>query len=366
VTSQRLLLGPGPSNAAPEVLEALARPLYGHLDPVFVALMDETSQRLRDVFRTTNRMTFAVSGTGSAGMEAALVNVLEPGDVAVIGVNGVFGNRMVDVATRAGATAAAITTEWGRPIAVDEVRAALSAHPGAKVFALVHAETSTGVAQPIDEIAAVVRDHGAIFVLDTVTSLAGMPVDIDGWGVDVAYSGTQKCLSVPPGLSPITFSDRALEAVRARTSPPQSWYLDVTLLEAYWGPTEGARVYHHTAPISMVTALHAGLRLVLDEGLEARWERHVRAAARLSDGLVSRGFAYVAPEGMRLPMLHCVRLPGQAEEAMLRARLLDEHSIEVGAGLGPFKGECWRIGLMGHNATEANVDRLLEAIDTLL
>lgn len=361
--ADRLLLGPGPSNAAPEVLAALARPLYGHLDPVFVALMDETSQRLREVFRTANRMTFAVSGTGSAGMEAALVNLLEPGDVAVVGRNGVFGTRMVEVATRAGAKVAAVDAEWGRPIDPAAIEDALDAHPEAKVVCLVHAETSTGVAQPVEDIARLARERDKLFVLDTVTSLGGMPVEIDRWGVDVAYSGTQKCLSVPPGLSPITFSDRALGAVRARRVGVQSWYLDVTLLEAYWGPSDGARVYHHTAPVSMVTALHAGLGLVLDEGLEARWERHVRCAELLSAGLVERGFTYVAPEGMRLPMLHCVRLPGEADEAALRRRLLDEHSIEVGGGLGPFAGTCWRIGLMGHNAREDNVERLLGAID---
>ncbi len=356
-------MGPGPSNAAPEVLEAIGRPLYGHLDPSFVAIMDETSAQLRTMFRTSNRMTFPISGTGSAGLEAALVNLLEPGDKAIICRNGVFGTRMVEVATRAGAEAIAIDEAWGKPISADAVRDALAATPDVKVFAMVHAETSTGVAQPIDEIAELVRDHGALFVLDCVTSLAGMPVDVDAWGVDVAYSGTQKCLSVPPGLAPITYSDRALEAVRARRTPVQSWYLDVTLLEGYWGSD---RVYHHTAPISMVFALHAGLRLVAEEGLETRWKRHAEAAALLSEGLTERGFAYVAAEGMRLPMLHCVRLPGDADEAALRKRLLDEHSIEVGAGLGPFRGGCWRIGLMGHNATPGNVSTLLAAIDAVL
>jgi alanine-glyoxylate transaminase/serine-glyoxylate transaminase/serine-pyruvate transaminase len=364
--TERLLMGPGPSNVAPEVLEALALPLYGHLDPLFLQILDETSERLRTVFRTDNRLTFAVSGTGSAGMEAALVNLIEPSDDVVICTNGVFGNRMVDVATRAGANAHHVVADWGRPIEGGDVRTVLGERPDARVFAMVHAETSTGVAQPVDEIASIVHDHGALFVLDTVTSLAGMPVGIDAWGVDVAYSGTQKCLSVPPGLAPITFSERAIAAVRERKTPVQSWYLDVTLLEAYWRPSEGARVYHHTAPISMLTALHAGLGLVLDEGLEARWERHSKMAELLTSGLLERGFTYVAPEGMRLPMLHCVKLPGDVDEAVLRKRLLDEHSIEVGAGLGPFKGTCWRIGLMGHNATESNVETLLGAIDSVL
>jgi len=299
-------------------------------------------------------------------MEAALANLIEPGDDVVVCVNGVFGNRMVDVATRAGANAHHVVADWGRAVEAADVRTVLGEHPDARLFAMVHAETSTGVAQPIDEIASIVRDHGTLFVLDTVTSLGGMPVEVDAWGVDVAYSGTQKCLSVPPGLAPITFSERAIAAVRERKTPVQSWYLDVTLLEGYWRPSESARVYHHTAPISMLTALHAGLGLVLDEGLEARWDRHAKTSDLLSAGLLDRSFDYVAPEGMRLPMLHCVRLPEGADEAVLRKRLLDEHSIEVGAGLGPFKGTCWRIGLMGHNATEANVETLLEAIDSVL
>ena len=361
--TERLLMGPGPSNAAPEVLEALSRPLLGHLDPDFLAILDDVAAMLREAFRTSNRMTFAVSGTGSAGMEAALVNVLEPGDEAIVCVNGVFGTRMTDVATRAGASVVKIEAPWGEPIAAGAARDALAAHPGAKVFAMVHAETSTGVAQPVDEIAGLVREHGALFVLDAVTSLAGMPVSVDDWGVDVAYSGTQKCLSVPPGLAPITYSQRAIDVVRARETPVQSWYLDVGLLEGYWGSD---RVYHHTAPISMVTALQAGLRLVLDEGLEPRWKRHAANGAVLARELAARGFSYVPPEGMRLPMLHCVRLPDGSDEAALRKRLLVEHGIEVGAGLGPFKGACWRIGLMGHTSSERNIERLLIALDQLL
>lgn len=365
--TERLLLGSGPSNTAPEVLEALSRPVIGFMDPVFLELMDETAEALRSVFRTENRMTFAVSGTGSAGMEAALVNLLEPGDEAIVCSNGVFGGRMSEVSSRAGAQVTLVEADWGMPIEAGQVHQVLARHPGAKLLALVHAETSTGVAQPIDEIAEAVRDHGALFVLDTVTSLSGMPVEIDAWGVDVAYAGTQKCLSVPPGLAPITFSERALETIRARSTPVQSWYLDVTLLEAYWGPSDGARVYHHTAPVSMLYALHAGLKVVLDEGLEARWERHAKTADVLRAGLLDRGFSYVAPEGMRLPMLHCVRLPAEAgaEAAVLRGRLLSEHSIDVSAGLGPLR-DCWRIGLMGHSCRESNVEALIHAIDAIL
>ncbi len=356
-------MGPGPSNVAPEVLQALARPITGHVDPEFLTILDEIAERLRAVFRTQNRMTFAVSGTGSAGMEAALVNVLEPGDEAIVCVNGVFGGRLADIASRAGASVVRIEAPWGEPMAAEAIAETLSTHAHAKVLALVHAETSTGVAQPIDEIAQIVAGHPALFVLDAVTSLSGMRVDVDAWGVDVCYSGTQKCLSVPPGLSPITFSDSAMDAVRARGTPVQSWYLDVTMLEQYWGPE---RVYHHTAPVAMLAALHAGLGVVLDEGLEARWDRHVRIGAMLAKELTSRGFRYVAPEGARLPMLHCVRVPDGIDEAATRGRLLSEYGIEIGAGLGPFRGECWRIGLMGYTCTERNVLTLLAALDGLI
>lgn len=360
---ERLLMGPGPSNVAPEVLQALARPITGHLDPEFLTMLDEIAERLRNVFRTQNRMTFAVSGTGSAGMEAALVNILEPGDETIVCVNGVFGGRLSDIAGRCGASVVRIESPWGEPISADAVADTLRAHPQAKAFALVHAETSTGVAQAIPEIAEALANHPALFVLDTVTSLSGMCVDIDAWGVDVCYSGTQKCLSVPPGLSPITLSDRAMEIVRGRKTPVQSWYLDATMLEQYWGSD---RVYHHTAPVAMLAALHAGLGLVLDEGLETRWERHAQLGSMLAKELTSRGFSYVAPEGSRLPMLHCVRLPEGVDEAKTRGRLLSEYGIELGAGLGPFRGECWRIGLMGYTCTERNVLTLLAVLDGLI
>jgi alanine-glyoxylate transaminase/serine-glyoxylate transaminase/serine-pyruvate transaminase len=360
---QRLLMGPGPSNVAPEVLEALAKPITGHLDPEFLQVLDEIADRLRVVFQTANRMTFAVSGTGSAGMEAALVNVLEPGDTAIVCVNGAFGGRMAEIASRAGASVVRLETKWGAVIPLDDVRRALDDHPDAKIVAAVHAETSTGAAQPIEEVAAVVREHAALFVVDAVTSLGGMPVAVDEWGIDVCYSGAQKCLSVPPGLSPITFSGRALEVVASRTTPVQSWYLDVTLLEKYWGEEH---VYHHTAPISMLIALHAGLGLVCDEGLQARWQRHAELGVRLAKELEAREFEYVALGGHRLPMLHCVRLPEGVEDAATRKRLLTRHGIEVGAGLGPFAGTCWRIGLMGYTCSESNVLTFLAALDDVL
>jgi alanine-glyoxylate transaminase/serine-glyoxylate transaminase/serine-pyruvate transaminase len=360
---QRLLMGPGPSNVPPEVLEALAKPITGHLDPEFLKMLDEIAERLRVVFQTANRMTFAVSGTGSAGMEAALVNVLEPGDTAIVCVSGAFGGRMAEIASRAGAEVVRVETEWGGVISLDEVRDALDVHPDAKVVAAVHAETSTGAAQAIAELGTVVRARAALFVVDAVTSLGGMPVAVDEWGIDVCYSGTQKCLSVPPGLSPITFSERALDVVRSRSTPVQSWYLDVTLLEKYWGQD---RVYHHTAPISMLTALHAGLGIVCDEGLEARWQRHAELGAMLAKELEARGFEYVALEGHRLPMLHCVRLRDGVDEASARKRLLVDFGIEVGGGLGPFAGTCWRIGLMGYTCTERNVRTLIAALDDVL
>ena len=359
----RLLMGPGPSNVHPDVLEALAKPITGHLDPEFLETLDDLAERLRAVFKTTNRMTFAVSGTGSAGMEAALVNVLEPGDTAIVCVNGAFGGRMAEICSRAGAEVERVETEWGQIIDVASLREALDAHPDAKLVAAVHAETSTGAAQPVADVGAMVRDHSALFVVDAVTSLGGMPVLVDEWGIDVCYSGTQKCLSVPPGLSPITYSEQALEAVDARRTPVQSWYLDVTLLSKYWGSD---RVYHHTAPISMLNALHAGLGLVLAEGLEARWKRHTELGAMLAKELEARGFEYVAPERHRLPMLHCVRVPGGVDEAAGRKKLLADFGIEVGAGLGPFAGKCWRIGLMGYTCDERNVLTFLAALDDVL
>ncbi|HVL80265.1 MAG TPA: alanine--glyoxylate aminotransferase family protein [Actinomycetota bacterium] len=360
--TERLLLGPGPSNAAPEVLASLSDPLVGHMDPAFLDTLDRVSSMLREVMRTSNRLTFAVSATGSGGMEAAIVNLVEPGDTAIVCVNGVFGSRMTEVAARAGARVVTVEAPWGSPVDPQAVASALDSHPDARLVGIVHAETSTGTRSDVQAVAAAVSGR-ALLVVDAVTSLGGMPLEVDGWGIDVCYSGTQKCLSVPPGLAPITFSDRAIERVRSRTSPVRSWYLDVTMLERYWGSD---RVYHHTAPISMVNALEAGLRLVLDEGLEARWDRHRRVASELGEALEARGFTYVPHPDHRLPMLHCVRVPDGFDEAAERKRLLTEHGIEVGGGLGAFAGTCWRIGLMGHNARTGSVTRLLDALDRAL
>jgi alanine-glyoxylate transaminase / serine-glyoxylate transaminase / serine-pyruvate transaminase len=359
---ERTLFGPGPSDVAPSVLEAMARPVIGHLDPAFVALLDEVGSMLRTVFRTSNEVTFAVSGTGSAGMEMALVNLLEPGDRAVVGVAGVFGERLAEIARRCGAEVEEVRVDWGTPVPDDAIASALERGP-AKLVAIVHAETSTGMRQPIERIAGAAREAGALVVVDAVTSLAGIPLEVDGWGIDVCYSGTQKCLSVPPGLSPITFSLRAMDAIAARRTPVRSWYLDVTLITRYWG---AERVYHHTAPISMLYGLHEGLRLVLDEGLEARWRRHETLGGELQDALVAKGFELLAQDGYRLPQLTAAALPRGAAERALRARLLDEFGIEVGGGLGAFAGRAWRIGLMGESCRKPKLDRLLDAIGNVL
>lgn len=363
---ERLLLGPGPSNAHVSVLEAMSRPLVGHLDPDFIALLDRTKEGLRSVFGTGNAMTLPISATGSAGMEAAIVNLLEPGERVVVGANGVFGGRMAEVARRAGAEVTVVEARWGTTLDANAMAEAI-ARVRPKVVGFVHAETSTGVCQPVDEIVAAARAVDAMVVLDCVTSLAGRPVELDAWGIDAAYSGSQKCLSCPPGLSPVSFSDRALDAVRARKRPVQSWFLDLTLLAGYYGGEK--RVYHHTAPITAIYGLAAGLDRVLEEGLPARYARHEAAAARLVAGLEPLGFSPLVAEADRLPMLTSVRLPERVRslgEGAVRSRLLEEFGIEVGAGLGPLAGEIWRIGLMGENARPEPVDRLLEALHKIL
>jgi alanine-glyoxylate transaminase / serine-glyoxylate transaminase / serine-pyruvate transaminase len=363
----RLLLGPGPSPVHPEVLAAQARPVVGHLDPWFLTLADEIAAMLRTVFRTANRLTFPVSGTGSAGMEAAVVNVVSPGDTVIVGVNGVFGGRLADTARRAGAQVVELVEDWGRIVPPERVEEALGSHPEARAVILVHAETSTGAHQPLAEVGAMLRDTGTLFVVDAVTSLGGMPVEVDAWGLDVVYSGTQKCLSVPPGLAPITFSPKAEAVLDRRGARVQSWYLDVTAVRLYWGQTDaGGRAYHHTAPISALYGLHEGLRRVLAEGLETRWARHAEVGGLFQDHIVARGGRLLAQESHRLPQLTAFAWPDGVDEADLRARLLEQHGIEVGGGLGDFAGRAWRVGLMGEGATHPNVDRLLAAMDDLL
>jgi alanine-glyoxylate transaminase / serine-glyoxylate transaminase / serine-pyruvate transaminase len=360
---ERLLLGPGPSPVHRDVLDAQARGMIGHLDPWFLGCTDEVVDMLRRVFRTDNRLTFAVSGTGSAGMEAAVVNLVEPDDVVIIGCNGVFGGRLADAARRAGAEVVELSQPWGRIIPPDQVEDALREHPDAVAVYLVHAETSTGAHQPLEEVGRLLADGETLLVVDAVTAIGGVPLEVDGWGLDVVYAGTQKCLSVPPGLAPITFSPRAEERLDRRSRPVQSWYLDVPAIRSYWG---GERAYHHTAPISALLGLHEGLRRVLDEGLEARWQRHEEVGSRLQSELIDRDLELFAEEGHRLPQLTAVEAPAGVDADDVRGRLLEQHGIEVGGGLGELAGRGWRIGLMGEGATGDNVDRVLDALDGLL
>jgi alanine-glyoxylate transaminase / serine-glyoxylate transaminase / serine-pyruvate transaminase len=354
----RVLLGPGPSCVHPRVYQALGAPIVGHLDPQFVSLMEEVKQLLRATFRTDNKMTLPISGTGSAGMEACLVNIIEPGDPVLVCVNGVFGERMSEVARRCGANVHRIQAEWGVPFGAEDVKAALAKAPF-KAVCLVHAETSTGVLQPMEAIAQAVRQAGTLLVLDTVTSLGGVQVEVDQWGVDLCYSGTQKCLSCPPGLAPVTISDRALEVMAKRRSPVQSWYFDLSLLGKYWNED---RVYHHTAPISMNYALREALVLLHEEGLANAWERHRSHQQALVRGLSSLGLDPLVAEPHRLPSLTTVRVPDGIDEAAVRGTLLARYSMEIGVGLGAYAGKAWRVGLMGHSSRPANIALLLQAL----
>jgi len=360
---ERVLLGPGPSTVDQRVLRAMSRPLVGHLDPEFLQLMDATQEMLRQVMGTDNRMTFAISGTGSAGMEASIVNLVEPGDRVVVVVCGVFGVRLAEQARRNGAEVVTVEGEWGTPVEPTVVADAIAAGD-TKVVAVVHAETSTGVLQPLDEIIAATHAQDALVVVDAVTSLGGHPVHLDDWGVDVCYSGTQKCLSCPPGLAPVSFNDRALERVKNRRTPVRSWYLDVGLLDGYWGQD---RAYHHTAPISMAYALHEALSMVCEEGLEARHERHRRHHLGLVAGLEAMGMRMqVENPEHRLWSLNAVRVPEGVDEAAVRGELLMRFGIEIGGGLGPLAGQIWRIGLMGASSTENNVLLVLAALEAAL
>jgi alanine-glyoxylate transaminase/serine-glyoxylate transaminase/serine-pyruvate transaminase len=360
---RRTLMGPGPSNVSSRVLLAMARPTIGHLDPQFLKLMDAVAEQLRELFGTRNELTIPISATGSAGMETAFVNVLEPGDCAIIGIHGVFGQRMTDVASRAGARVVTVEAEWGKPLDVEQLVQAQKKNPDARLLAVVHAETSTGVLQPLDDLGDYLRGTDTLFLVDAVTSLGGVPVSIDERGVDVAYSGTQKCLSVPPGLSPVTLSERAAERIRSRQTKVQSWYLDLSMIGSYWG---SERVYHHTAPINAVYGLHEGLCSILEEGLEARYERHRRLGGLLQGGLVDRGMELLVDEPYRLPQLTSVKVPDGVDEKELRRSLLERFGIEIGGGLGPLAGAIWRIGLMGDTCREENVVLFLSALDELL
>lgn len=365
---ERILMGPGPSPVPHRVLRALSAPTLGHLDPQYLAIMDETCEMLRQVMRTRNALTFPVSGTGMAGMECIASNLVEPGDAVIVCVNGVFGGRMKDVMERCGATVHVVEAPWGEAIADEKIAEALDRNPGVKLVGIVQAETSTGAHQPIEGLAEIVHGHGAMLVVDAVTSLGGHEVKVDEWGIDAIYSGTQKCLSCPPGLSPVSFGERALARLDARKSKPQSWYLDVTMLRKYYlsggGSGGGARVYHHTAPINMTYALREALAIVLEEGLEARIARHATAHQRLRAGLERMGLRYIPSRSLHT--LNCIGIPDGADDAGTRRRLLEEYGIEIGAGLGVMAGKAWRIGLMGHGATVRNVDLVLAALASVL
>ena len=363
---ERVLLGPGPSDVHPRVLQAMSTPLVGHLDPKFIELMDHTQNLLRFVFQTQNTMTLPISGTGSAGMETCFANLIEPGDEVIIGVNGVFGTRMVEVATRCGAKPIEMKAEWGRVFTREQVQAALAECPHPKFVALVHAETSTGAWQPLEDMASLIHQAGALFLVDAVTSLGGCPLEVDNWGIDACYSGTQKCLSCPPGLSPVTFSQAGLDIIGNRKSKVQSWYLDLSLLGNYWSEGQAKRVYHHTAPISMNYALCEALTLVKEEGLSARHARHRRNHEALAAGLKALGIELAAQEGHRLWMLNSVTIPDGVDDAAVRSALLNDYNIEIGAGLGVFAGKVWRIGLMGESSSRDNVLRLLTALEAVL
>lgn len=360
--SPRLLLGPGPSNVHPRVLQALSLPLLGHLDPEFLVIMDGVRSMLQEVLQTKNELTFPISGTGSAGMETCLANLIEPGDEVVVCVAGVFGVRMCDIVERCGAHLIRVDAEWGHPIQPGQVREALKGRTP-KLVAIVHAETSTGVLQPLEEISQLVHEAGSLFLVDAVTSLGGVEVRVDEWGIDALYSGTQKCLSAPPGLAPVTFSPRAVEIIGGRKGKVQSWYLDMTMVRKYWG---AERFYHHTAPISMIYALYEALRLVLEEGLQNRFQRHRENHELLREGLSSLGFKFVVEPQYRLPELNAVCIPEGIEDLSARRRLLNEFNIEIGGGLGAFAGKVWRIGLMGESCRKENVEALLSALKKVM
>jgi alanine-glyoxylate transaminase/serine-glyoxylate transaminase/serine-pyruvate transaminase len=360
--SPRLLLGPGPSDAHPRVLTAMATPLLGHLDPQFLEIMTETQEMLRNAFQTKNSLTIPMSATGMAGMETCFVNLVEPGDKVVLCVAGYFGTRMVDVAGRCGAELTVMNGPWGEPFELDAIRDTLKkVRP--RVLGIVHAETSTGCLQPVAELGELCREFDTLLIADTVTSLGCVPVKLDEWQIDAAFSCSQKGLSCPPGLSPVSVGERGVERLKSRKTKVQSWYLDLTSIQSYWG---SERTYHHTAPITMIYAIREGLRLVLEEGLEARFARHVRHHLALKAGLTALGLKYIAKEGHQLPQLNAVRIPDGVDDAAGRKRLLTEFGIEVGGGLGDFKGKAWRIGLMGHNSRANCVFQVLAALEQVL
>ncbi len=358
----RLLLGPGPSNANPEVVAAMNRQPIGHLDPAYLDLMDEVQAMMRYVWQTENQMTLPISGTGSAAMEATLANSVEPGDVVLVGINGYFGNRLVDMAGRYRADVRTISKPWGEVFSLGELRSALEEHRPA-ILALVHAETSTGACQPLEGVGDLCREFDCLLLVDTVTSLAGVPIFLDEWKIDMAYSCSQKGLSCPPGSSPFTMGERALAKMDRRQTKVANWYLDISLLRNYWGK---GRTYHHTAPVNMTYAIREALRLVLEEGIETSWERHQKTARQLWDGLGQLGLSCHVDEAYRLPTLTTVRVPDGVDAKTVTSKLLNDHNIEIGNGLGELGGRVWRIGLMGYNSRSENVEALLTALEKVM
>jgi alanine-glyoxylate transaminase/serine-glyoxylate transaminase/serine-pyruvate transaminase len=362
---RRTLMGPGPSDVSERVLAALARPTIGHLDPAFIAMMDELKSLLQFAFRTNNTLTLPVSAPGSAGMETCFINLVGPDDTVIVAQNGVFGGRMRENVERCGARAVLIEDEWGRPVDPNKVEDALRAHPEASVLAFVHAETSTGARSDAQALCALASRHDCLSIVDTVTSLGGIDVDVDGWGADAVYSGTQKCLSCVPGISPVTFGERAVERIHARRHKAQSWFLDLELVMGYWGDN-ARRTYHHTAPVNALYALHEALLILQEEGLENAWHRHAHHHRALAAGLEALGMTFVVEPEWRLPQLNSVRIPAGLDDAAVRTRLLDEYSLEIGAGLGPLAGQVWRIGLMGYSCRRDNVLLCLNALGRIV
>ncbi|MGB5260185.1 MAG: alanine--glyoxylate aminotransferase family protein [Gammaproteobacteria bacterium] len=361
----RTLMGPGPSDVNPRILEAMSRPTVGHLDPVFVALMDEMKGMLRYAFRTENELTMPVSAPGSAGMEMCFVNLVEPGDKVIVCQNGVFGGRMKENVERSGGTAVMVQDDWGRAVDPEKVEAALKANPDAKMLAFVHAETSTGAISDAKTLAELARANDCLVIADTVTSLAGSPLLVDEWQLDAVYSGTQKCLSCVPGLSPVTFSKKAVDVVTSRKTRVQSWFLDLNLVLGYWG-SGGKRTYHHTAPVNTLYGLHEALVILQEEGIENSWARHRKNHEALRAGFEAMGLEFVVPEDERLPQLNAVSIPEGVDEAAVRSALLSSYNLEIGAGLGAMAGKIWRVGLMGFASNETNVLFCLGALDAVL
>lgn len=357
----RTLMGPGPSDVHPRILEALGRPTLGHLDPLFVGMMDETKALLKYAFQTSNELTLPISAPGSAGMEACFVNLLEPGDKALVCVNGVFGNRMIENVTRCGATAIRLDFAWGTAVEPAAVEAALKEHADIKVLAFVHAETSTGALSDAEALCGLAKQYGCLSIVDAVTSMGGVPLLVDKWQADAVYSGSQKCLSCTPGLSPVTFSPAAVAAIKARKHPVQSWFLDMNLILGYWGEG-GKRAYHHTAPVNALYGLHESLVMLQEEGLENAWQRHATMHSALAAGLESLGVKFVVAAEQRLPQLNSVYIPDGVDDAATRQYLLANHNLEIGAGLGDLAGKVWRIGLMGYSAKPENIRLLLSAL----